>query len=55
MLYHAFFVLSIYVLFPGKIFQALDRMGHVDEIVNDPEYELLFFYDLLHLNVFISV
>lgn len=24
------------------MFQALDRLGHVDAIINDPEYELLF-------------
>jgi hypothetical protein len=30
------------------MFQALDRLGHVDAIINDPEYELLFFYLLLH-------
>lgn len=30
------------------MFQALDRLGHVDAIINDPEYELLFFYHLLH-------
>jgi len=31
------------------MFQALDRLGHVDAIINDPEYDLLFFfYHLLH-------
>lgn len=29
------------------MFQALDRLGHVDAIINDPEYELLFFLSLI--------
>jgi hypothetical protein len=58
---HWFDYFSSYVLFIGvnifhfcnlfiswKMFQALDRLGHVDAIINDPEYELLFFYLLLH-------
>jgi len=30
-------------------------MGHVDEIVNDPEYELLFFYCSSYQNVFLCL
>ena len=43
------------LFFPSTIFQALERMGHVDEIVNDPEYELLFFCCSISLNIFICL
>lgn len=29
----------IYNSYDG-MFQALDRMGHVDQVINDPEYSL---------------